>query len=588
MEREIVIAACDGDADAFAAIVEEFTPTVLAAAYGYCGDRHLAADIAQEVFATAYVKIPTLRDPAALPGWLMAITRSSARAARPRRVVALVEVATSGVDDQVVAADEARRLRRAVESLPTAERLPMALHYFAGRRLAEIAELCDLPMSTVKKRMRTARGRIHQHGIEMSTHNQLFVSDDTRSDPSDVVRMFSAMRTSDAALVAAVLDSRPDLVDVREDWTREESRRHRLPWTTRGGTPLLRAVERGDTAMVELLLCRGADPDAACSCEGGENPVWVAAAQHDTKSLELLLAHGADPNRPAFAGLTPLDVATVRGYDDLVELLCRAGGEPSNYQAFVDTRPSSAATGIKAIDLWCPLPEQGLVHLAPGYGMGAIVLLNELSRRAAITGQRVVWTGFVPSPLDLGDLHHAVAESGIANHVLLALAAPAAPDREKTVALDAGIAAAADGGLLVVFNETGHLITVDQRLMELAERPGTTIVVAPLQATTEPPQQGTRPFLASITFDTTRAARGRWPAISPDSWSLVATPQMAVLADQARLAVTDELDQYLCQPFHVAEHILGIPGETVEVAELHSEVAKRIGTRAQAPTPSRL
>ena len=42
----------------------------------------------------------------------------------------------------------------------------------------------------------------------------------------------------------------------------------------------------------------------------------------------------------------------------------------------------------------------------------------------------------------------------------------------------------------------------------------------------------------------------------------------------------------LCQPFHVAEHILGIPGETVEPAELLSEVSKRIGTTALAPTPS--
>jgi F0F1-type ATP synthase beta subunit len=53
---------------------------------------------------------------------------------------------------------------------------------------------------------------------------------------------------------------------------------------------------------------------------------------------------------------------------------------------------------------------------------------------------------------------------------------------------------------------------------------------------------------------------------------------MATLAQQARLAMTDELDQYLSQPFRVAEHILGIPGETVEPAELHAEVSKRIGT----------
>jgi len=137
------------------------------------------------------------------------------------------------------------------------------------------------------------------------------------------------MRTGDPGLVAAILDSRPGLVDVRENWTSEESRRHRLPWTTGGGTPLLRAVDRGDRAMVELLLSRDADPDAACGCEGGENPVWVAAAQRDNDVLELLLAHGADPNRSAFAGLTSLDVATVRGCDDIAARLRRAGGQPS-------------------------------------------------------------------------------------------------------------------------------------------------------------------------------------------------------------------------------------------------------------------
>ena len=52
---------------------------------------------------------------------------------------------------------------------------------------------------------------------------------------------------------------------------------------------------------------------------------------------------------------------------------------------------------------------------------------------------------------------------------------------------------------------------------------------------------------------------------------------MAVLAEQARAAMTDELDQYLCQPFHVAEHILGIPGETVEPDELHAEVSALVG-----------
>ena len=44
--------------------------------------------------------------------------------------------------------------------------------------------------------------------------------------------------------------------------------------------------------------------------------------------------------------------------------------------------------------------------------------------------------------------------------------------------------------------------------------------------------------------------------------------------------MTDELDQYLSQPFHVAEHILGIPGETVEPDELHVQVSELIGAKA--------
>ncbi len=47
--------------------------------------------------------------------------------------------------------------------------------------------------------------------------------------------------------------------------------------------------------------------------------------------------------------------------------------------------------------------------------------------------------------------------------------------------------------------------------------------------------------------------------------------------------MTDELDKYLSQRFHIAEHILGVPGETVEVDELHSEVSKRIGTPLGSP-----
>ena len=177
---------------------------------------------------------------------------------------------------------------------------------------------------------------------------------------------------------------------------RRGDRRHRLPWTTRGGTPLLRAVERWRHGDGRASAVRGADPDAACSCTGGENPVWVATAQHDKESLELLLARGADPP----ASLRRFDPARRRNGSWLRRPRRALALRRRSTLHLPGLRRHPAvfgATGIKAIDLWCPLPQHGLVHLAPGYGLGAIVLLCELSRRAAISRQRVVWTGFVPT-----------------------------------------------------------------------------------------------------------------------------------------------------------------------------------------------
>lgn len=570
MEHEVVASAREGDADAFAEVVDEFTPTVRAVAFGLCGVAELASDIAQEVFTTAFEKIGSLRDPAALPGWLVALTRSAARRARPRPERLDAPSRSPAVDEEVVGSDEARRVRAAVEALPPAQRLPIALHYFAGCPLSEIAELCDVPLSTVKKRMRSARARMRQMHTEPIAAS---ATGQREREPTPPMRVFAAMRSGDTAAVAALLDASAELVDVREDWDADAGRRWGLPWTGDGGTPLLRAVERGDTTMVELLLARGADPDARCSCGGGEYPLWVAASQNDPVALDLLLDAGADFDRPAFSGLTPLDVAIIRRYDDIADRLRTAGARPSTQQPFGRAAFEGAATGIRAIDLWCPLPERGLVHMTPGYGLGAIVLIGELSRRSIASGRRVVWSGIASRPLDVGDVHHAAAESGLGDDVTVAVASSTAPTHRKAETLDIGIAAATGSDLLIVFTETGHLHLLDERLAILAARPGVTIVVAPMIDPPPAPAPGTGPYRAAITFDEQRAARRCYPAISSNSWSTVAPHALAELAAAAREHPTDALNEYLTQSFEVAEHVTAEPGDTTSLHELHAQVA---------------
>jgi RNA polymerase sigma factor (sigma-70 family) len=578
MEREIVEAAVEGDGAALAAVVDEFTPTVLGAAYGLCGDLQRAGDIAQEVFAIAAARIGELREPAALPGWLMALTRTAAR--RHRRVDPAVPPAPAGPgpEDLAVARDEARRVRRAVEALPGPQRLPVVLHYFAGLALADLAALCGLPLSTVKQRMRLARARLREEMDTMTDTIEAGVRPDPADDPSDVIRLYAALRAGDAERVGALLDRRPDLVDARDGWTAAESFTHRLGVARGDGTPLLRAVERGDAAMARLLLARGADPDAACSCEGAERPLWVAVAQHQTAIAGLLLAHGADPDAPAFTGAAPLDVARLRGYGDLVELLeahgaVAAGGAAPSAGPPVPDRAPALATGIKAIDLWCPLPERGLAHLTPAFGVGAAALVSELSFRAALGGRPVVWTGFVPAPTDLGDVHHELAESDLLDRVRVALAPPAAPLPAQLAAFDAGIAGAGDDAVVVVFAETGRLHHIEERLGVLAARPGLTLVVAPLDGSVAPPARAGSPYRASIVFDTDRARRRRWPAVGPDSWSHVADPELVALAARARARAPEAFDRYLDQPFHVAAPVTGVPGEFVGPAGLRAGVA---------------
>ncbi len=65
----LVMAAQQGDREAFGRIVLRFQDMAYAGAYTLVGDPDLAQDVAQEAFIDAYLNLPKLREPAAFPGW---------------------------------------------------------------------------------------------------------------------------------------------------------------------------------------------------------------------------------------------------------------------------------------------------------------------------------------------------------------------------------------------------------------------------------------------------------------------------------------------------------------------------------------
>jgi ankyrin repeat protein len=92
-----------------------------------------------------------------------------------------------------------------------------------------------------------------------------------------------------------------------------------------GVTPLSLACQNGSTAMVELLLERGADPNTVV--RGGETVLMTAARTGQPGPVKALLARGAKVDAKERRGQTALMWAAADGHAAVVELLLKAGAD---------------------------------------------------------------------------------------------------------------------------------------------------------------------------------------------------------------------------------------------------------------------
>ncbi len=119
-----------------------------------CGD-----DAMQETFIAVLRNLGSLRDPAALHGWVRRIAvRESIRVAR-RREVPIDPAALPAVSDCVGPVDIATVLdvRAALADLPLSQRAILVLRDVDGLSESDAAALLELPEGTVKSRLSRAR-----------------------------------------------------------------------------------------------------------------------------------------------------------------------------------------------------------------------------------------------------------------------------------------------------------------------------------------------------------------------------------------------------------------------------------------------
>lgn len=163
-----VTRAQHGDARAFDALVRRFQNPAVAYARTLLPDSSAAEDAAQEAFVQAWRDLPRLTEAAAFGGWLRRLVfKFCDRVRRSARPTLPLTEALPVPDDQepgrvVERADEAARVRAAIDALPDPLREATLLYYLTGHDIKEIAAFLALPPSTVKNRLHAARKRLRK------------------------------------------------------------------------------------------------------------------------------------------------------------------------------------------------------------------------------------------------------------------------------------------------------------------------------------------------------------------------------------------------------------------------------------------
>jgi RNA polymerase sigma-70 factor (ECF subfamily) len=167
----IVERALTGDAEAFGEIVRRWERRIFALTYGMLGREEDARDATQETFLAAFRNLRGFRGEAKVSSWLhrIAVNQciSRQRRSRVRSELALEEeqendanLFASPISYSPAHVAEGRQqtaaVRRAVNSLPLDLRQVVVMKEFEELTFREIADVLDLPLSTVKSRLYTA------------------------------------------------------------------------------------------------------------------------------------------------------------------------------------------------------------------------------------------------------------------------------------------------------------------------------------------------------------------------------------------------------------------------------------------------
>jgi len=175
-DRELVHAARAGDTTAFDSLFYRYRDGLFRLGFAITKDPSAAEEIVVDTFARAHRAIERLEPDDSLRPWLYRVAVNLSYNRRPRKGVTFSSL-DDGTDDIAGdgespsdAAERAERRRvvlECVDTLGAKHKVVVVLHYLNGLNLAEIAEIVEVPVGTVKSRLHYALRKLR---VQLSAH----------------------------------------------------------------------------------------------------------------------------------------------------------------------------------------------------------------------------------------------------------------------------------------------------------------------------------------------------------------------------------------------------------------------------------
>jgi RNA polymerase sigma-70 factor, ECF subfamily len=164
----IVRILLEGDARAPRMVWQRFAPMVHRILKRAFGPEHDIDDLVQEVFLVLFDRVGTLREPKALPAFVISITAHTIRREIRRKTAArwlfLGDAPRARAREVDLDSREAvARLYGILDRLRADDRTAFVLRFFEGLELVEVAEATGVSLATTKRQIAHAWSRIVSH-----------------------------------------------------------------------------------------------------------------------------------------------------------------------------------------------------------------------------------------------------------------------------------------------------------------------------------------------------------------------------------------------------------------------------------------